>query len=321
MIAHRSLLKAELRSSLRCPVTGLPLDLSPDGSSMSAPGGPTYPVVDGVPVLVDERPGVFIIDEILKGQFRYHAPTYSTREKIVASLPSLSLNVAAEQNYGRLRERLLATTPNPRLLILGGGGLGVGLRELVLDPAFDVVESDVYFGERSNLICDAHQVPFADGTFDCVVLQGVIQALLDPRMAVDEIHRVLKPDGLFYIEANFQQAICDGEYDFNRFTHSGLRRLCRRFEEIESGIQCGPGMALGWTYMYWLSCFAESKRPRVALRMFAKLTGFWIKWLDPMLVKRKAAYDVAAGFYLLGRRSDKIRSDREIIESYRGAFA
>jgi SAM-dependent methyltransferase len=320
MIESRGLLQSDLRSALRCPVTSLPLVASADGSTMSAPGGPTYPVVSGVPVLVDERPGVFRIPEILQGQFRYKAPTYSARERFMNAFPSLSRNVAGSANFDRLRSAMLGRTQRPRLLILGGGGLGVGLRDLVLDPAFDVVESDVYFGERSNLICDAHQIPFADQTFDGVVLQGVVQALLDPKQAVAEIHRVLKPDGLFYIECNFMQAVCDGNYDFQRFTHSGLRRLCRNFAEVDSGIQCGPGMALGWTYQYWLSTFVRAKQARMAVRLFARASGFWLKWLDGWLVKNPAAYDVAAGFYFLGTRSDSVRSDREIIESYRGAF-
>lgn len=319
MIQPRGLLQSGLRDALLCPVTSLPLAAGPTGGLM-APGGPEYPVVDGIPVLIDERPGVFRISEVLDGQFRYHASTNSAKERFVNSLPSLSLNVAAVKNFASLRKRLLALTPNPRVLIVGGGGLGEGLRELVLDPAFDVVESDVYFGDRTTLISDAHQIPFAAGTFDGVVLQGVVQALLEPTRAIAEIHRVLKPDGLFYIEAAFVQAVCDGAYDFQRFTHSGLRRLCRQFEELDSGIQSGPGMAFGWTYMYWLSTFVTTKRPRVILRLFARMTGFWLKYFDRWVIRHPAAYDVAAGVYFMGKRSDRSRSDREIIESYRGAF-
>ena len=51
-----------------------------------------------------------------------------------------------------------------------------------------------------------------------------------------EIYRVLKSDGIVYIETPFMQQVHGGKYDFTRFTYLGHRRLFARFQEIESGI-------------------------------------------------------------------------------------
>ena len=67
---------------------------------------------------------------------------------------------------------------------------------------------------------------------------------------------MLKGRGVVYAETPFMQQVHMGPYDFTRFTHSGHRRLFRRFEEVESGAVCGPGMALAWAYQYFLLSFA-----------------------------------------------------------------
>jgi ubiquinone/menaquinone biosynthesis C-methylase UbiE len=42
---------------------------------------------------------------------------------------------------------------------------------------------------------DAHQLSFADATFDCVVAQFVITLVANPEQVLSECHRVVKPGG------------------------------------------------------------------------------------------------------------------------------
>jgi len=142
----------------------------------------------------------------------------------------------------------------------------------------------------------------------------------DPYKCVEEIHRVLKPQGLVYAETPFMQQVHLGRYDFTRFTHLGHRRLFRRFEEIHSGAMCGPGMALAWAYRYFLLSFARSKLLRAFLTVFSSLTAFYFKYFDHFLINKPGALDAASGYYFIGERSDRILSDRELIRLYRGAM-
>ncbi len=43
------------------------------------------------------------------------------------------------------------------------------------------------------LICDAHDIPFADRSFDGVIVQAVLEHVVDPFRCCEEIHRVLIP--------------------------------------------------------------------------------------------------------------------------------
>ncbi len=83
-----------------------------------------------------------------------------------------------------------------------------------------------------------------DESFDGVICQAVLEHVLDPYRCVEEIHRVLRPNGLVYAETPFMQQVHGGTHDFTRFTHLGHRRLFRKFAEVDSGVVCGPGMAL-----------------------------------------------------------------------------
>jgi hypothetical protein len=50
----------------------------------------------------------------------------------------------------------------------------------------------------------------------------------------------------------------------------------------------------------------------------ARLTGFWLKYLDRLLIDRPGAQDGQSGTYFLGRRSEATLSDRDLIKLYRG---
>jgi hypothetical protein len=123
-----------------------------------------------------------------------------------------------------------------------------------------------------------------------------------------------------YAETPFMQQVHMGRYDFTRFTHLGHRRLFRHFSEIDSGVACGPGMALAWAYEYFLISFTTVQAFRAGLRVFARLTSFFLKYCDYFLVHKPGAFDAASGFWFMGRRSGNALDDRELIQSYKGAL-
>jgi len=47
---------------------------------------------------------------------------------------------------------------------------------------------------------DGHKIPFSDESFDLVICTEMLEHVLDPNKVIQEIKRVLKPDGLAVIE-------------------------------------------------------------------------------------------------------------------------
>jgi SAM-dependent methyltransferase/uncharacterized protein YbaR (Trm112 family) len=312
----------DVRKSLQCPVCHGELvhidDYLKCGTSTC---GNRFPIVDGIPVLINNQSSIFEIDDFTKRRnTTYRLNQSGLRKKILKLLPTLSNNLASRRNYSQFARLLEGQSSAPRVLVIGGSIVGAGMHGLLDLPAIQLIESDVSFGPRTTLICDAHDIPFQDNSIDGVIAQAVLEHVLDPYRCVQEIHRVLKPNGLIYAETPFMQQVHAREYDFTRFTHLGHRRLFRRFEEIDSGVACGPAMALAWSYQYLLLSFTKSPTLRRLLIIFSRFTAFWLKYLDYLLVNTAGAVDAASGLFFLGRKSDKTLCDKELLRLYRGAF-
>ena len=54
---------------------------------------------------------------------------------------------------------------------------------------------------------------------------------------------------------------------------------------------------------------------------FAALTSFYLKYFDSFLIDRPGTLDAASGYHFTGRKSDRVLSDRELIDLYRGAVS
>jgi glycosyltransferase involved in cell wall biosynthesis/SAM-dependent methyltransferase len=305
---------------LRCPSCGAELVPDSAGLSCTSAAAHAFPVLDGIPVLIDEDRSVFSHADFRERRRTTVAPPSPVLEAIASALPTLSLNVKAEANYRRFADLLLRRAPTARVLVVGGGTSGAGMEVLARNPAIELIESDVFFGERTAIICDAHDLPFADASIDGLVIQAVLEHVLDPYRCVQEVHRVLRADGLVYAETPFMQQVHVARYDFTRFTHLGHRRLFRKFSEVESGVTCGPGMALAWAYQYFLLSFCRRRATRVLARGFARSTAFWLKYLDRYLEENPGALDAASGYYFLGRKSEETLADRELVRLYRGGL-
>ena len=204
------------------------------------------------------------------------------------------------------------------MLIVGGGTIGEGLETLLSNEAITCIETDVAPEPTTRIICDAHSLPFSDDSMDGVIIQAVLEHVLDPGRCVEEIHRVLRLGGVVYCETPFIQQVHLGAYDFVRFTHGGLRFLFRDFEELGSGVVCGPGMALAWSYQYFLLSFVKSIPAQRIVRTFARLTAFWLKYFDSYLGDSPGALDAAPGSYFLVRACPRSLAGRHVIAQYRG---
>ncbi|WP_229415332.1 class I SAM-dependent methyltransferase [Moorena bouillonii] len=271
--------------------------------------------------MINESSSVFKIKNFINPENAELNPKPKLERIAINLIPSIILNLKGKRNYKKFTELLLKQTDTPKVLIIGGSVIGQGMEELLSVPAIEIIESDVAFDSRIAVIFDAHNIPFKDNSFDGVIIQAVLEHVVDPSRCVEEIHRVLKKDGLVYSETPFMQQVHLGRYDFTRFTHLGHRRLFRKFEEICSGAVCGPGMALAWSYQYFILSFVKSPMARGLIKVIARLTSFWLKYFDDYLINKSGTFDSASGFYFMGKKSDKKLSYTELITLYRGTQA
>jgi phosphatidylethanolamine/phosphatidyl-N-methylethanolamine N-methyltransferase len=72
---------------------------------------------------------------------------------------------------------------------------GIDLSAPMLEKARAKLAGGRYPWVKDVQLMDAHQMDFADATFDCVVAQFVITLVANPEQVLSECHRVVKPGG------------------------------------------------------------------------------------------------------------------------------
>ncbi len=240
------------------------------------------------------------------------------RRFLARHLPRIGWNPVSGRNYERFCQLLLDASDHPRVLIVGGARVGNGLSFSLDDARVEWVESDIRRSDRTNLLCDAHNIPFEDGSFDGVVAQAVLEHVFDPYQVVSEFARVLKPGGAVYSETPFLQQVHAGARDFTRFTHLGHRRLFRNFVEVDSGPASGPGAAFAWACQAFVMSFLSGKLSRRIAAAVTRVGLFWLKYADLVLIKRPGAFDASAAYYFLGLKGGLL-PDSQLLDNYRGA--
>jgi SAM-dependent methyltransferase len=210
-------------------------------------------------------------------------------------------NPAGEQAATVMRSHLASLSHRGRLLVVGGGSIGLGAAALYDDGAIEIVGTDVYPSPQTTLMADGHRLPFKGQAFDGVWIQAVLEHVLDPAVVVSEIRRVLKPGGLVYAETPFLQQVHEGAYDFTRFTLSGHRWLFADFTELASGTVAGAGESFAWSARHFLRAIGL---PRPVWRLMGAIAAP-LRLLDGMGRPRDQA-DAASCVYFLGR-NDGVR--------------
>jgi SAM-dependent methyltransferase len=125
------------------------------------------------------------------------------------------------------RRHILAKVPAKvprdagRILDLGGGD-GT-LRVPLAARGYAYVNVDLAPAGRGAVRGDAQRLPFRDDAFDVIVSGDSLEHFPDPRLAVAEVKRVLRPDGRFVIWVPFLHPF-HGD-DLWRYTPLGLEAL------------------------------------------------------------------------------------------------
>ena len=308
----------------RCPCCGAGLDTAAaDAWRCTAEAAHHFPRVASAPVLLNPARSAF-----RPADFTPQARTTFKNPAAWALwlgrvLPSPSRDLGTARSLRGLADALRARPEGRRrVLVIGSGDGSAGYGALESVDGVELLETDVSLAGPAAVVCDASDLPFADGEWDLVIAVAVLEHVLEPQRCVDEMHRVLRADGLVYATTPFMQQVHMGEYDFTRFTRSGHRWLFRHFEELDSGIATGPASVLVWSVEYFLLSWSSSVGLRRVFKGITRLLLGWLTWLDPLLARRAPALDAAGGFYFVGRRAAAPTVDaRAMLAYYRGGDA
>lgn len=275
--------------------------------------GRHFPIVDGIPQIISDLK----CDTICSfGSTRSFIPRpYSHLHQLKRLL--MGDNRETLENCRTFVSCVTQYAGTPKVLIIGSGEKGAGTADLWNSPKIQVTGVDVYASPTTNVVCDAHYLPFPDNHFDGVWIQAVLEHVVQPDVVVNEIFRVLKVGGVVYAETPFMQQVHEGAYDFSRFTVLGHRYLFKRFSAIRIGGLGGPHIVFAWSVRYLIWSISRSKR-------FAQAFGVLLQIiLRPLslVISQSSMHDASSGVFFLGRKeSDHRLTHKQLVSLYSGQF-
>lgn len=86
---------------------------------------------------------------------------------------------------------------------------------------------------KPEIVADVHCLPFKNEEFEMVLCTEVLEHTKNPQLAVNEMMRVLKKNGLIVLTTRFVYPLHDSPNDFFRFTKYGLRELFKNWEVVD----------------------------------------------------------------------------------------
>ena len=116
-------------------------------------------------------------------------------------------------------------------VVLDVGAKGSPYRKYIPATRFMTLDTDQAL--HPDLCCDIHAIESADNYFDTMIATQVLEHVREPQRAVDEIHRVLKPNGVCIASVPFIYAYHPDPFDYYRYTADSLRYLFRNFGVVE----------------------------------------------------------------------------------------
>lgn len=271
----------------------------------------SFPYENGIPVMLDEESRSELLQQMQFAENRRLHERFATWPwfyKILLRLrpPHPFLTINAKQRRAKFSQLVEEISDAPAVLDIGSGNTGIsnvlGLTKLVQGG---LISLDMCYASSVHVICDAHKLPFLDGTIDGVLIQGVLEHVRDPNRIVDEILRVLRPQGVVYVDVPFLQHYHQDPEDYRRYTITGLRQLFSNFDEVDAGVSVGASSVL---------CDVLSEYPAI---WFNNPMFYWgVKWLfgwlvlplrymDYFLVRRGRTHSLAGALYYLGRNAGR----------------
>ena len=137
-------------------------------------------------------------------------------------------------------EKIRLVAQGKEILDVGGAGGFIKLlapyEHLFKDSRYRSL--DISAEAHPDIVGDIHNLPVPENSLDGVICICVLEHVENPKKAMDEIQRVLKPGGQCLLYAPFLHPYHarEGVYnykDYYRYSRDGLSHLARNFSKVE----------------------------------------------------------------------------------------
>ena len=184
-------------------------------------------------------------------------------------------------------------------------GSGAKLWKTLLLEKTKIIHCDLLLQNEVDVVADAHKLPFKNNSFHSLVCQAVLEHVQNPKLVVEEMRRVLKSNGIAYVEVPFLQGFHADPHDYQRYTQEGLKVLFKDFEILKSGVSVGPFCSLVWLLRDGISSFFSNKFLYYLTRFIVAWILAPIKYLDFLIIEKPLYKKLACENFILVKKNKK----------------
>ncbi|QSI28775.1 glycosyltransferase [Variovorax sp. RKNM96] len=264
---------------LRCPKTRLKLALDAERNVLvSVDGWQTWPLFDGRAVLCQDM----------------SEPELKSAAHVSNILPQEALALIEETKGW--------------VLNLSGGGSQEKLP--------NVVEVEYALFRHTDVVADAHVLPFDDEVFDAVIVMNAFEHYREPQKVAEELFRVLKPEGRILMRTAFMQPLHERPWHYFNCTRHGLEQWFQQFETERLHVSSNfcPNHSIAWLASECEQALRSTVSAKAAEDFRNAPTGRLVDlWRDPSLredplwsnfeeLPQSEQEVTAAGFEFAGRK-------------------
>lgn len=220
------------------------------------------------------------------------------KPKLYKLLVDILAPVCTTNKYNSTLRRLLCEQSSSKVVINYGSG------PCILMNRKDIINIDIFPFPAVDIVAGVN-VPLRSNSVDLIISNAVLEHVVDPRLMVEEIHRLLKPGGKAFVYVPFMQPEHAAPSDFRRWTKNGGICLLGQLRLVESGVGAGPTSSMLWIMQHWLAMlisFGNKKIYSTAYIIIMILT-FPLKYIDKVIPD--AIIDetqIASGYYFVASK-------------------
>lgn len=208
-------------------------------------------------------------------------------------------NHGASRNVVRHLDELLGRFGDSDLTV----NIGAGLPRL--HPLMKNL--DIGPGEGVDIVGSVLDLPFDSDSVGLVVCQEVLEHVSHPFLAMKEIHRVIKPGGVAFVQLPFILGDHPCPDDYWRFTRQGIVELAQQagFTDVKQEVTVGSANGFYRVGVEFFAILLSLPLPRIYryTKGAAALFLYPLKWLDRLMNRHPQAHRVAGGFFIVATKS------------------
>jgi SAM-dependent methyltransferase len=186
----------------------------------------------------------------------------------------------------------------------GAKGLNIGSGRTRIDPRIKNME--IKGGDGIDIVGSVEAIPSDDNVFDLVITQEVLEHVKSPQRAVNEIYRVLKPNGTAYIQLPFIIGFHPCPNDYWRFTREGIIELVisAGFSVKEATMSVGPAVGFYRIAVEFFAVLLSAFYGRLykPAKLLFSIILYPVKWLDPFMQRSAESKRIAGGYFVVCRK-------------------